>query len=65
VCGSGHSAVLLPQTVQEMMNCLRFLLFMEFRKSKHTGLVDNPVREIGAAPFPDATNIWRKHVEKS
>jgi hypothetical protein len=38
---------------------------MEFRKREHTGLVDNPVREIGAAPFPDATNIWRKHVEKS
>lgn len=38
---------------------------MEFRKIEHTGLVDNPVGDIGAAPFPDATNIWRNHVEKS
>jgi len=38
---------------------------MEFRKKEHTGLVDNPVGEIGTAPFPDAANIRRKHVEKS
>jgi hypothetical protein len=44
----------------QVLGSFEVFVVKEVRIIEHTGLVDNPVKRVGAAPFPGA-----EHLEKS